>query len=249
MGVMIVSQPFPTTMLGIYTHHRHQPVYPINAAYMLPVTLSLYFKYGRPTKPGAGDATSGGHCHDSGAAHKTNEHDQQPNDHACCHSDSAPSTQNQHDTSPPGRTPSHDTDPSTLEKANPTSHSCHAQTPSRPLYATVLAGVSHCGAGCVLGDLVGEMIIYGTGARIAGEMLWPTLLLDYAFALLFGIAFQYFSIAPMSGNYGPKTLWRAAKADILSLTSFEVGAFGWMVVYQVGIFQYRLGMMTWVYWW
>ena len=53
----------------------------------------------------------------------------------------------------------------------------------------------------------------------------------------------------MSGEYGPKTVWRAIKADVLSLTSFEVGAFGWMIVYQVGIWGYRLEMMTWTYWW
>merc|ERR1711939_293440 len=70
-----------------------------------------------------------------------------------------------------------------------------------------------------------------------------------AFALLFGIVFQYFSIAPMSGVWGPKSVWRAAKADILSLTSFEVGAFGWMVAFQVGIFGYKLSMATWTYWW
>ncbi|KAI6826313.1 hypothetical protein KC332_g11893 [Hortaea werneckii] len=126
---------------------------------------------------------------------------------------------------------------------------CHMHGSSRPMYATVLVGVSHCGAGCVLGDLVGEWLVYGTGATINGEMIWPELLIDYAFALLFGIIFQYFSIAPMSGAWGPKSVWRAAKADILSLTSFEIGCFGWMVAFQVGIFGYRLGMATWTYWW
>ena len=41
---------------------------------------------------------------------------------------------------------------------------------------------------------------------------------------------------------------RALKADILSLTSFEFGLFGWMIAYQVGIWGYRLEMGTWVYW-
>jgi hypothetical protein len=121
--------------------------------------------------------------------------------------------------------------------------------PPRPLWATVLIGVSHCGAGCVIGDLVGEWLVFGTGITINGRDLWPCLLLDYGFALLFGIVFQYFSIAPMSGEYGLKTVVRAAKADILSLTAFEVGLFGWMVAYQAGIWNYRLMMNTWVYWW
>lgn len=101
----------------------------------------------------------------------------------------------------------------------------------------------------MLGDLVGEWLVYGTNTTINGASIWPCLLIDYAFALFFGIVFQYFSIAPMSGEYGPLTVWRAAKADILSLTSFEVGAFGWMIAYQVGIFGGRLGMDTWTYWW
>ena len=93
------------------------------------------------------------------------------------------------------------------------------------------------------------MARYGTGATIRGHDIWPCLLVDYAFALLFGIVFQYFSIAPMSGEYGLRTVWRAAKADFLSLTSFEVGLFGWMVIYQVAIWNYQLEMNTWLYWW
>jgi len=64
-----------------------------------------------------------------------------------------------------------------------------------------------------------------------------------------GIAFQYFSIAPMSGDWGVRSVVRAAKADVLSLTAFEVGLFGWMAIYQVGIWEWRLGMVTTVYWW
>lgn len=128
-------------------------------------------------------------------------------------------------------------------------HACHSASTTRPFWATVLVGVFHCGAGCVLGDVVGEWLVYGTGASINGASIWAELLVDYGFALAFGIVFQYFSIAPMSGAWGPTTLLRAAKADVLSLTSFEVGCFGWMVAFQVGIFGYRLSMTSWAYWW
>ncbi|KAL8708517.1 MAG: hypothetical protein Q9220_006569 [cf. Caloplaca sp. 1 TL-2023] len=128
-------------------------------------------------------------------------------------------------------------------------HKSHSMGNGRPMWATVAIGVSHCGAGCVLGDLVGEWLVYGTSATINNRSIWPELLIDYAFALLFGIIFQYFSIGPMSGDYSPRTLVRALKADILSLTSFELGLFAWMVAYQVGIWDYRLEMTTWTYWW
>ncbi|KAL8646752.1 MAG: hypothetical protein Q9226_006729 [Calogaya cf. arnoldii] len=88
-----------------------------------------------------------------------------------------------------------------------------------------------------------------TSTTINNRAIWPELLIDYAFAILFGIVFQYFSIAPMSGDYSARTMIRALKADILSLTSFEIGLFGWMIAYQVGIWGYRLEMNTWVYWW
>ena len=53
----------------------------------------------------------------------------------------------------------------------------------------------------------------------------------------------------MSGDYGPRPLMRAIKADFLSLTSFEIGLFGWMVVFQVGIWDYQIVTNTWLYWW
>lgn len=50
----------------------------------------------------------------------------------------------------------------------------------------------------------------------------------------------------MSGKHGPKAIVWAAKADILSLTNFEVGLFGCVVVCPVGIWGYRLEIL---YWW
>src|SRR5690349_17443870 len=45
-----------------------------------------------------------------------------------------------------------------------------------------------------------------------------------------GIVFQYFAIAPMRGLSLRKGLTEAAKADVASLTAFEVGLFGWMAL-------------------
>ena len=42
--------------------------------------------------------------------------------------------------------------------------------------------------------------------------------------------FQYFAIAPMRGLSFRKGIVAAAKADLLSLTAFEVGLFGWMAL-------------------
>lgn len=224
-------------------------MYPINSCYMGPLTLYLYFKYGRAEKPRKGqkrlisdpkknrastslgkDEATPEHSNglDEQMVHDMEQHDHQHHDHTMMHGD------HEH-----GNMPS----------MNHMGGHMHMIDPNRPTWATVLISVSHCGAGCILGDLVGEWLVYGTGVSINGQTLWPALLIDYAFALLFGIVFQYFSIAPMSGQYGPKTFVRAAKADFLSLTAFQLGLFGWMVAYQVGIWKYQLQTNSFVYWW
>lgn len=100
--------------------------------------------------------------------------------------------------------------------------------PEKPFWAKVAVGVSHCGAGCSLADLVAEWVIFGAGLSLAGLSLTVELPFDYALALALGIVFQYFAIAPMKGLPVIKGLEVAARVDFLSLTAFEVGLFGWM---------------------
>ncbi len=45
-----------------------------------------------------------------------------------------------------------------------------------------------------------------------------------------GLLFQFFAIAPMRGLGIREGIKAAAKADILSLSAFEVGLFGWMAL-------------------
>jgi hypothetical protein len=226
---------------------------------MGPLTLYLYFKYGRAKKPvnevkAAGTTEHSehpnGHSHDiekdasehAGHHHGHDNGHEEHHDHSHSHHDSMATDS----VGAPSEMPKeHMHDMHNMHNMGGHNMHMHDMGGDRPMWATVFVGVSHCGAGCVLGDLVGEWLIYGTGAMIRGHDIWPCLLVDYGFALLFGIVFQYFSIAPMSGEYGPKTIIRAAKADILSLTAFEVGLFSWMIIYQVGIWDYKLEMNTW----
>lgn len=50
---------------------------------------------------------------------------------------------------------------------------------------------------------------------------------DHRASVAFGVVFQYFAIAPMRNLSAGKGLLEAA---VLSLTAFEVGLFGWMVL-------------------
>jgi hypothetical protein len=49
--------------------------------------------------------------------------------------------------------------------------------PGVPFAISVLIGTSHCGAGCVLGDIVGEWLVYGTSVTINDNSFWPELLI------------------------------------------------------------------------
>jgi hypothetical protein len=100
----------------------------------------------------------------------------------------------------------------------------------RPWWATMAIEVSHCGSGCALGDVISEFAIFALGLTIAGLTLGAEYVGDYILALVFGIIFQYFAIAPMRGLGVRDGLIAAAKADFISLTAFEVGLFGWMAV-------------------
>jgi hypothetical protein len=97
----------------------------------------------------------------------------------------------------------------------------------------VAAAVSHCGAGCTLGDIGGEWIVFALGSPTLGATgtYGPEIIADFVLAWTLGIAFQYFTIVPMRSDVGPlQGLWLAARADTLSIVSFQVGLFGWMAL-------------------
>ncbi len=104
------------------------------------------------------------------------------------------------------------------------------EPPEKSDFATTSVGVSHCGAGCTLGDIIAATAIFLLGLSIAGETVFAEFIGDYVLAVGLGLAFQYFAIAPMRGLGFRKGIVAAAKADILSLTAFEVGLFGWMAL-------------------
>jgi hypothetical protein len=107
----------------------------------------------------------------------------------------------------------------------------------RPFYSRVAVDATHCGAGCVLGDIIGEFAIFFTGLIILGSVLATEFVGDYILAFAFGIAFQYFAIAPMRHLSLWPGLNAAIKADTLSLTAFQVGLFGWMAFSYFVLFQ------------
>lgn len=108
---------------------------------------------------------------------------------------------------------------------------------------------SHCGAGCVLGDIVGAWVVFGAALTIAGLALYPDYLLELGFAWMFGIAFQYLSIKPARPQMPARVaLLDAVKADTLSIVAFEVGMFAWMALSAKVLFHPAPEADSPVYW-
>jgi hypothetical protein len=99
----------------------------------------------------------------------------------------------------------------------------------------VANAVSHCGAGCTLGDIAAEWLVLTLGiawfGKWSGHTLPEELLLDFLFAWSFGIAFQYFT--------GAGTILGAIRVDTASIVAFQAGLFGWMAIVMLVIWPHH----------
>jgi hypothetical protein len=114
---------------------------------------------------------------------------------------------------------------------------CEAE---QPFPAMVLKGTSHCGAGCTLGDIIAEWAAYFFPA-LAVVLGWHTAfaektfavwIADFIVAFLLGVVFQYFTIKPMRDLSPWQGILAALKADVASITAWQVGMYGLMAVIQ-----------------
>jgi len=91
---------------------------------------------------------------------------------------------------------------------------------------STFVSTTHCGGGCVLGDLIGESVVSALSLTLFGSMLIAGWTVDFVLAFMLGVAFQYWSIRPMQPDMTPGMALRAAlKADTLSILAFQVGMF------------------------
>ncbi|MGL4366501.1 MAG: DUF4396 domain-containing protein [Cetobacterium sp.] len=94
----------------------------------------------------------------------------------------------------------------------------------------VVADTLHCGAGCSLADLIGPWLFLVFPFTIFNNYTFGEWTLDYFLALLTGVTFQYAAISPMMNEKGVKVWLRALKIDFLSLSSWQIGMYGWMAL-------------------
>ena len=119
-----------------------------------------------------------------------------------------------------------------------------------PFAVMVAKGSSHCGAGCTLGDIIAEWLAFFVPAvavwfgwkSIFADKIFAVWVLDFLFAFGIGVMFQYFTIKPMRDLSVGEGLKAAVKADVLSLTSWQVGMYGFMAIAHFWIFGHLLGV-------
>lgn len=111
---------------------------------------------------------------------------------------------------------------------------------STPMAVMTFKGSNHCGAGCMIGDIIAEWAAFAVPA-LAVAAGWPSLfaekmfavwVLDFVLAYALGVFFQYFTIAPMRHLGLGRGLLAAIKADTASIASWQVGMYGAIALIQ-----------------
>jgi hypothetical protein len=105
-----------------------------------------------------------------------------------------------------------------------------------PSRSETAVAVSHCGAGCTLGDIIAESLAGGFAFTFAGGAFPTRLVLDFLLAWFLGVIFQYFTIVPMRGLSPGRGVLAAIRADTFSIVTFQMGLFGWMALSYYVIF-------------
>jgi hypothetical protein len=111
-------------------------------------------------------------------------------------------------------------------------HQQHASNESdgRPSWRQIAVATSHCGAGCMLADILGENLVFAEKWSLFGQTLYADYAVTLGLAWLFGIAFQYASIQPMKHLPPAEALLASIKADTLSIVFYQIGMYGWMAI-------------------
>ncbi|MDR8732308.1 DUF4396 domain-containing protein [Burkholderia pseudomultivorans] len=123
------------------------------------------------------------------------------------------------------------------------------QTAARSFPVAVIKGTNHCGAGCTLGDIIVEWaaLVFPTLAvwfgwhSIFAEKTFAVWILDFVMAFALGIVFQYFGIKAMQNLSIAEGLRAALKADIASITAWQIGMYGLMAIIQFLWFRSAYG--------
>jgi uncharacterized membrane protein YqaE (UPF0057 family) len=130
-------------------------------------------------------------------------------------------------------------------------HGKESSSKSRtPFPVMVAKGTCHCGSGCCIGDILAEWLaffiptvaIWLGWQSVFAEKMFAVWILDFLFAFVLGVIFQYFTIKPMRNLSPARGLVEALKADTLSLAAWQIGMYGFMAFAQFHLFRRLLGL-------
>lgn len=118
----------------------------------------------------------------------------------------------------------------------------------KPFWQSVAIGALHCGSGCTLGDMMAEAFLAFIPVAIFGSSLTGSWTVDFVFAFVIGIGFQYYALKPMSDEPAKNVLISAIKADTLSLTGWQIGMYGWMAFAFFVLFGHKIPTSDPLFW-
>lgn len=110
----------------------------------------------------------------------------------------------------------------TYDHHSRSSHQSHHHTVS---LRDACISATHCGAGCVIGDIIAAPVVALTKVTLAGSAFFGHTLVSFVAAFLLGILFQYLPMREMGEKSRTAALVKAVKADTISLIIFQAGMF------------------------
>ncbi len=126
----------------------------------------------------------------------------------------------------------------------------HGRAPRPGLAATAAVQTIPGGAVSFVGHMIAMPLVMLTGVTIAGQGVWPMMLLIAAFALPLLIAFEYHSLALTGRNQSVgQRLWAASRISVLAIVAFDVGM-GASMLLVAFVFAYSPASMAfWLVMW
>ncbi|OBF96542.1 hypothetical protein A5773_12015 [Mycobacterium sp. 852014-52450_SCH5900713] len=126
----------------------------------------------------------------------------------------------------------------------------HRRTPALGPAATAAVQTIPGGAVSFVGHMIAMPLVMWTGMTIAGQGVWPMMLLIAAFALPLLIAFEYHSLS-LTGRIHPvrHRLWAASQISVLAIVAFDVGMGASMLLVAFVLGYSPASMAFWLVMW
>ncbi|MEV0425615.1 DUF4396 domain-containing protein [Micromonospora sp. NPDC050495] len=124
----------------------------------------------------------------------------------------------------------------------------HGNAPRASRHAPTIIQTYHCATHCTLGVIIATPVTYGVGLEIFGSTVWPEVVGDYVGAVAIGIAFRYFAEAPGNSRRVWAAMRRFFRADLLTVSVFEIALLGWLAIMHFLVFHEALRPGSPVFW-